>query len=62
MKLVLRRIGDQTETDAYALHTEDGEILPQQAHVRIEQEPFELTRITVEFNVNDNDVRIESPS
>lgn len=59
MKLVLRRRVPGDSTSPFSLYTEDGEALPGQTRIRLAQLPNALTRITVDFDVDERDVRIE---
>lgn len=61
MKLVVKRSGDSGPSDPIAVHTEEGELLPKQSSVEIKQVTGDMTRVVVEFYVDDEDVRVEFP-
>lgn len=60
MKLVLRRIKQGESFSPYCLHTEDGVVLPQQMEITVKQRSMDRTRIIVEFEVDDDLIRLEA--
>lgn len=58
MKLVVRQIEPGQWSSPYCLHTEDGQQLPGQAELRIEQLPDDVCKLTVVFHVDGDLVRL----